>query len=297
MNRKGLVAALAVCLAAVPAMAQSAEQSAAPRASAPSQDESPLLKSSEGFIRNLFAWGPDFQLKLGPLGPSASADFYALPVRVTFNGQSDSGTFYVSKDGKVFLRGDLYDTTKDPFAENEAKVRAANSSADPSKGPAGARVTLTEFSDFECPHCRELYETMKTIEVEFPQVRIVYKDFPLVQIHPWAQTAAIAGRCAFQQSPAAFWKVHDAIFDNQDLISPENVWDKLAGFATAAGLNADAFKSCMASPEAKAAVDRDHAEGVALAINSTPTVFVGGRPLVGGDKTTLEQYIKFELAK
>ncbi|HWG59476.1 MAG TPA: thioredoxin domain-containing protein [Candidatus Acidoferrales bacterium] len=295
MKRSLCAAGLALFLAAMPARAQSA---AAPRNSAAAQEQGPLLKSAEAFIRNLFAWGPDFKLKLGPLGPSASPEFYSLPVEVTFNGRSDKGTFYVSKDGKVFLRGDLYQTSADPFAENEAKLRAADHPAEePVKGPADARVTLTEFSDFECPHCRELYETMKTVEVEFPQVRVVYKNFPLVQIHPWAETAAIGARCAFQQSPASFWKVHDAIFDSQDLISPENVWDKLVGFATAAGLNADSFKACMAAPASKNAVDANRAEGVALEVNSTPTVFVNGRPLVGGDKTTLEQNIKFELAK
>lgn len=294
--KRGIAAVgLGLFLAIAPAMAQS---TAPGQASATADDQAALEKTAEAFVRNLFAWGPEFKLKLGPLGPSASPDFYALPLDVSFNGQSEKGTFYVSKDGKVFLRGDLYNTTKDPFAGNEGKLQADDKAgADPSKGPAGARVTLTEFSDFECPHCRELYETMKTIEVEFPRIRIVHKDFPLTQIHPWAQTAAIGGRCAFEQSPAAFWKMHDAIFDGQDLISPENVWDKLVGFATAAGLNAESFKACMASPEARDAVDQDHTQGVVLEINSTPTVFVNGRPLVGGDKATLEQYIKFELGK
>ena len=93
-----------------------------------------------------------------------------------------------------------------------------------------------------------------------------------------------------------FWTYQAQIFDNQDLISPENVWDKLTEFATTDSLDAEAFKTCMASPEAKAAVESNHRDGDALSVNSTPTVFVNGRPLIGGDKATLEQYIKYELS-
>jgi len=207
--------------------------------------------------------------------------------------QAQRGEVYVSKDGKTLLRGEIYDMSADPFAPNRDKVHI---DGNPSKGPADAAVTLVEFSDFECPHCRELYEELKVIEPRYPQVRIVYKDFPLTSIHPWAQTAALGGRCAYQQSPTAFWKMHDAIFDSQDLISTENVWDKLVGFATAAGLDGDTFKACLSSPDAQKAVDANHADGVALDVNSTPTVFINGRPMVGGDAESLSRMIDFELA-
>ena len=285
---------LAVFLAAIPCAAQNAPAPA--RTSAPAEpqaDQSRLLKTSEAFVRELFAWGPDVKVKLGPLSPSAATEFYVVPIEVTLNEQSQSGEVYVSKDGKSLLRGELYDMSVDPFASNRAKISVQGS---PSKGPTNARVTLVEFSDFECPHCRQLYSALKAIEPRYPQIRIVYKDFPLPQAHPWALTAAIGGRCAFEQSPAVFWKVHNAIFENQDLISPENVWEKIVGYATEAGLNADAFKACLASPDAQKAVEASHAEGVALGINSTPTVYVNGRPLIGGDAATLEQYIAFELA-
>ena len=114
-------------------------------------------------------------------------------------------------------------------------------------------------------------------------MRFVYKNFPLTTIHPWAETAAIGAHCAYEQSPEAFWKVHDAIFDDQDAITPENVWDKLVSFASQAGLNADTFKACLSSADAQKAVDAEHAEGVALGVDSTPTAFVNGRPLAGGD--------------
>lgn len=291
-----LVGALAVFVWATPCIGQgskAADPSPAPVQATTSPEQVRLLKSTEAFVRQLFGWGPDVKVTLGPFAPSAAADFYTVPIEVTLGEQKETGEVYVSKDGKTLLRGEIYDMSADPFAANRGKIHIDGS---PAKGPADASVTIVEFADFECPHCRELWEALSAIETQYPQVRVVYKDFPLTQIHPWANTAALGGHCAFEQAPAAFWKVHDSIFQNQDLISPENVWDKLVEFATAAGLNADTFKGCLASPDTQKAIDASHAEGMALGVNSTPTVYINGRPLVGGDVTTLSQYIDFELA-
>jgi protein-disulfide isomerase len=291
-----ILAVLVVCVWPQAGMAQAGagqSEKAPPAAASTSPEQAKLLKSTEAFVRVLFGWGPDVKVSLGPLAPSASPEYYTVPVSVILEGNKEAGEVYVSKDGKTLLRGQIFDMATDPFAANRAKIHADGS---PTKGPADASVTLVEFSDFECPHCRALWAAMKAVEARYPQIRIVYKDFPLTNIHPWAQTAALGGRCAFEQSPAAFWKVEDSIFDNQDALSPENVWDKLVEFATRAGLNGDAFKACLSSPEAAKAVDTSHAEGVALGVDSTPTVYINGRPVVGGDENTLVQYINFELS-
>ncbi len=295
--RSAILNAFALLIAAMPCAAQ-APAAAAPAAAVPvpaavSPEQARLLKSAEAFVRKFFGWAPDIKVTLGPLGPSISPDFFLVPIQVTLGEQIQTGEVFVSKDGKTLLRGEMYDMSADPFAANREK---AHLDGNPSKGPADARVTLVEFSDFECPHCRELYEELKAVEARYPQVRVVYKDFPLTSIHPWSQTAALGGRCAFEQSPPAFWKVHDSIFDNQDVLSAENVWDKLVDFATQAGLNADTFKACLSSPDAEKAVDANRADGVALDVSSTPTVYINGRPLVGGDVETLDRFIDFELA-
>jgi protein-disulfide isomerase len=255
-------------------------------------NEAAILQSSEAFVRKLFAWGPDFAVKLGPLSQSATPEFYRVPLQVTYKGQTEAGEVFVSKDGKTLFRGDMFEIGTDPFAVTRAKLRLEG---DPTKGPADARVTIVEFSDYQCPHCRQLYTVMQVVEQKYPQVRIVYKDFPLAAIHPWATTAAVGARCAFAQSPEGFWNVHDMIFENQDVISSENVYQKVIDFAVRAGLDKEAFKVCLALPDAKAAIQADVDEGKAVQISSTPTVFVNGRPVIGGDETTLEQYIQFEL--
>ncbi len=282
---------LPLCMVILAFSTASSRAQSRPTASQPDQPQ--LIRSAEAFIRNLFTWGPDYKIKFGPLGPSPARDFYSVPVEVTYKGQTEGATFYISKDAKSFIRGEMFDTAADPFAANRGKLHIEG---DPSKGPANAAITIVEFADFECPHCREVYTALKTVEKDYPRIRLVFKDFPLSQIHPWAETAAIGGRCALQESPPAFWKMHDLIFDNQDSTSPENVFDQLASYAGQLGLNTDAFKACMASPEAKRAVDADHEDGIALNVTSTPTLFVNGRPLIGGDLTSIEDFIKFELA-
>jgi protein-disulfide isomerase len=305
-----MVAAVAILMVAFPAHAQTAAPVPAPAPGqaptqapahtpaqaapqAPSAEEAQFLKNAEVFVRKLFGWGPDFQVKLGPLSKAPAPDYYLVPVQVTFSGTSDTGVLYISKDGKIVVRGEMFDTSADPYAGNRALLRLDGS---PSRGPADARVTVVEFSDFQCPHCRQLYENMKILLQHYPQIREVFKDFPIVAVHPWALTAAIGGHCAFVQSPDAFWALHDGLFENQELISAADIWDKLLEFASQPGIDKDAFKACMASPEAKQAIEASIAEGQSLSVNSTPTVFVNGRPVVGGDPSAIQQYIDYELA-
>jgi protein-disulfide isomerase len=293
LNKLTLAAATIAALAvgAPACLAQSSKAPAPVAQASAAPDQAQILKTTETFVRNLFAWGPDFKVKVGPLTQSTASDFYSVPIEVTFNDRVENGEVYVSKNGKTLFRGDMFDMATDPYAESRAKMHP---DGNPSKGPADARVTLVEFGDFECPNCRQLEPILKALFDQY-KLRLIFKDFPLEQVHPWAKTAAIGGRCAFLQSPEAFWKVHDAIYGNQDSITPENVWDKLNAFAVQAGLDADAFKACLSSPEAAKAVEANQQDGVALNVTGTPTVFVNGRP-VTGDPNALKQVIEFELA-
>jgi protein-disulfide isomerase len=252
-----------------------------------------LQKKVEAQVRKLFALGPSFTIKVGAPTETPMPGLLAVVVEVSSESGSDSVPFYISRDGRYLMRGEIFDTTKDPFAETRAQITLAGA---PSKGPANARVTVVEYADFQCPTCRGLYNVMKELQPQFPQVKFVYKDFPLDQIHPWAMTAATAGRCAYQQKPSAFWVLHDRIYEHQEIISATTVWQTMLGYAADAGLDVDAFRTCMAAPETKAAVQKTVDEAIKLKIANTPTVFVNGRRFIGADRQTLEQYIRFELA-
>jgi protein-disulfide isomerase len=265
-----------------------AQQAAAPASSGTSQ----IQKAVEAYLRHLYAFGADTEVKVEPPKDTAVAGFQEVDIEVKMGENKQDGKVYVTKDGKYMFRGELADMSKDPLAEARAQIQMKGA---PVLGDAKAPVTLVEYSDFECPICRSLHDELRALLPRYPQVRVVFKDFPLEQIHPWARTAALAGHCAYVQDPKAFWKMYDLIYDNQDVISAENAWNKMLEFAGTAGANPDTLKACMSSPDAGAAVDASRANGQLLEVGSTPTIFINGRRVVGVDARLIEQYIQYEL--
>ena len=253
-----------------------------------------IQKKVEAYLRQLYAFGPDVKLVVSTPKPTEIPGLLETTVDLTMGESHDSAKMFVSKNGQFLFRGEMADLSKDPLAETRAKIDLKNV---PSTGNPNAPVTIVEFADFECPVCRQLHDALRSLLPNYPQVRLVFKDYPIEQIHPWARTAALAGRCAYQQDPKAFWKVYDSLYDNQDVISAENAWSKMADYAEDAGLDQAAFKACLASPQAAAAVDASLANGKLLEVSSTPTVFVNGRRVVGADSKTIEQYIQYDLAQ
>ncbi|HKI11239.1 MAG TPA: thioredoxin domain-containing protein [Candidatus Acidoferrum sp.] len=248
----------------------------------------------EAFLRYYFALGPEVQITVATPTELGTSGLLEVPIEVKSSDGSDSLKMYLTKDGRYLLRGELSDLTTDPLAENIAKMQTANA---PVLGDPNAPITLVEYSDFECPVCRNLHDALRGLLPNYPQVKVIFKDFPIDAIHPWARTAALAGRCAYQQNPKSFWKVYDLIYDNQELVSAANAWDKMQDFAGRAGLSKDAFKSCLASPQATGEVDASLANGKLLDVRATPTVFVNGRRVAAADPHTIQQYIDYELAQ
>jgi protein-disulfide isomerase len=271
------------------------QQSAAPATSPETAAASPMQKKIEAYLRHLYAFGPDVKVAVGAPKETGAEGILEVSINVLIGENKEDARFYVSKDGRFLFRGDMSDMSKDPLAEARGLMQLNGA---PSLGDAKAPVTLVEYSDFECPVCKSLHDALRGILPKYAgKVRVVFKDFPIEQIHPWARTAAIAGRCSYQQEPKAFWKMYDLVYDNQEIISAANAWTKMTDYAEQAGLNAETFKTCMAGAEAGAAVDASRANGLQVEVNSTPTVFVNGRRMVGADSRLLEQYINYELAQ
>lgn len=156
------------------------------------------------------------------------------------------------------------------------RFEVAVSDTDPSLGDARAPVTLVEFSDFQCPYCLRVSPTLKQIHAKYgDKVRIVWKDFPLTQIHPQAFKASEAGHCAAEQGK--FWEFHDLVFANQQAMEP----DDLKKYAAAVGVEAGRFNACLDLSKHAEVVRNGVAEGTRLGINSTPTVFINGRRVAG----------------
>lgn len=146
----------------------------------------------------------------------------------------------------------------------------------PFKGPSGAPVSIVKFEDFECPFCKTVQPTLAAVLKKYDgKVRVVHKDLPLEQIHPQAQLAAEAARCAGEQG--RFWEYHDALYGN----APKFGAQELKTYAKNIGLNAAPFDQCLASGKYKAAVQKDLSEGAQLGLTGTPTFFINGREISG----------------
>jgi protein-disulfide isomerase len=146
----------------------------------------------------------------------------------------------------------------------------------PAKGPDNAPVTIVEFSDFECPFCLRINPTLKQVMEEYEgQVRLVFRQFPLNNIHPNAQKAAEASLCADAQG--RFWEMHDAMFDNPRELAVADLKTRAAEI----GLDEEAFATCLDTGEFADKVTADLNAGRALGVSGTPALYINGRFLSG----------------
>ncbi len=143
----------------------------------------------------------------------------------------------------------------------------------PSKGPANAPVTIVEFTDFHCSHCREAEAVLKQVLSSFP-VRLVHRDLPLENVHPHAREAHEAARCAEAQE--RFWPFRDVLFGGEPRSG-----EALKASARSANLDLAAYDRCVAAGSSRAAIEADLADAKRLGVKTTPTFFVNGRELQG----------------
>jgi protein-disulfide isomerase len=234
----------------------------------------------EAWVRHLFLWGPHITVSVAEPKAAEIPGFFDVTVTGSSGPARQQETFLVSADGRQVIRGTLYNVARNPFAGDLAKITAEGA---PSVGPADAPVRLVIFSDLQCSYCAQAAKVLRAqIVPAYPNdLRLVFKDMPLDQIHPWARTAAILGRCIQRQKPAAFWEYHDWIFGLQGEITPENVRAKVLEFASGRGLDTAELERCADAPATAAEVEKSAAEARALGVNSTPTMFINGRRVVG----------------
>jgi protein-disulfide isomerase len=280
------------------ATAMAAQEQAQPKAAAKRpavSGKSALNKPTlEAYLRNLELWPPQVQVKIGDPKPFIRG-LYEVEVHLAAGAASKDVTYYVSADGKTVLRGSAHNIDRSPFQADLDLLKLYNQ---PSFGPPGAPLTLAIVSDFECPVCREeAKEIREKAPVEFPaDLRVVFTDFPLETLHPWAKAAAIAGRCVFRQDAARFWEYHDWVFEHQPEIKPDNLQAKVLDWAKGKHVDAAQLAQCMDDRPAGAEVEAEIARGKKLQVDSTPTMFLNGRRLVGHlPWQNLSQIIKLEL--
>ncbi len=163
----------------------------------------------------------------------------------------------------------------------------------PRRGPADARVTMVEFSDFQCPYCGRFVPTVHEIMKKYPtQLRLIYRHLPLTAIHPFAQKAAEAAVCAERQGK--FWEMHDLLFAEQSSLDVPGLKQK----AGRIGLDTAAFDACLDGGQAQGAVAADVAAAQQLGLNGTPASFIDGRFVNGAASAEdLSRIIDDELSR
>lgn len=160
------------------------------------------------------------------------------------------------------------------------------------RGDPRAPVTIVEFSDFQCPFCQRIQPTLLEILARYPgKVRLAYRDYPLSQIHPRAQKAAEAARCAGEQGK--FWEYHDMLYADVSRLADAD----LAAHARSLEIDEAKFGACLESGRHSAGVDQDQKDGVNAGVNGTPAFLVNGVMLEGAQPiTAFESIIESELA-
>lgn len=219
---------------------------------------------------------------------------YLVPLSIVVAGLIISAAVFYRNENRDALTASSVRTSAGQ-GEKEL-VREVSEDDDPYIGNPDAKVVLIEFADFQCPFCGRFFsETLPQLKEQYVRtgkVKLVYRDFPLKSIHPYAAKAAQAGECAHEQGK--FWPYHDYLYGHQDALDIAG----LKNGAATLGLDQAAFNQCLDSGKYDAEVNKDYNDGVAAGVSGTPTTFINGRPLVGAQPfAAVQQYIEEELKK
>ena len=200
----------------------------------------------------------------------------------------------VDRDGRIFFLGSFQ-----PVASDQAKARVAALQPlvanAPSRGAAAAPVTVVEFSDFQCPSCKRSSGAGDAlVERHGDAVRYVRFDLPLINSHPWAFPAALAGRAIYRQNPEAFREYKKQVYEMQDRLSAFTFDDFARGFAADRELDLKRYDADLASPELRAELLKGVGAAFANGVRATPTFMVNG---VFVDAESLDGYVASLLKK
>jgi protein-disulfide isomerase len=252
----------------------------------------PSEDAVNAFLHETFGYDPQLTWKITSIKPSQAEGL--AEVNVLISGPQGQGAqkFFVTEDGKHAVVGDVIPFGAHPFEQTrlvlEKKVTG------PAHGPAGAPVTVVEFSDLQCPHCKEASPTIEKLLAEEPNIRFVFQNFPLPS-HNWAQKGAAYADCVGKASNDAFWKFLPSVYAAQADITAENADQKLTDLAEKAGVNGQETATCAAKPETQARVEASVDLGKSVDVNSTPTLLINGRPVgvSGNNYDVLKQLVDF----
>ena len=241
----------------------------------------------EILVRSQLNVPQDWRVDVGPRSKSDIAGYDAVPI--TFTSSTDANkkqtlNFLISRDGNTLARLSKWDISKDPSEMISTDSR-------PVRGNPQAKVTIINFDDLECPYCARMHAQLfpDTINRYKDQIKVVYKDYPLIEIHPWALRAAIDANCIAIQNPTAYWNYVDYLHTHgDDITGPDRdpvksaaALDKIArDEGQRSKLDTEKLNACLTKQD-DSVVRASLKEGDALGVDGTPTLFINGERLSG----------------
>jgi len=252
----------------------------------------PSEEDVNAFLHETFGYDSQLTWKIVSIKPSQAGGLAEVTVQISGPQGQGEQKFYVTEDGKHAVVGDVIPFGAHPFEQTrellEKKVTG------PARGPASAPVTVVEFSDLQCPHCKEAAPTIEKLLSENTNVHFVYQNFPL-PMHNWAMKAAEYADCVGRSSNDAFWKYISSVYAAQSDITAENADQKLTELADSSGVNGKDVAACAAKPETQSRVETSVGLGKSVDVNATPTLFINGRPVGvnGNNYDVLKQIVDF----
>jgi protein-disulfide isomerase len=262
--------------------------------------DSPTVATVDSYLHTLLGYNQNRIWRVMAIQKTAApgvSKVTALVADKVPNAKVQEAIFYVMPDGKHLIadmNSGVLPFGADPYAANRALLQQRADG--PSEGAASKDLMLVEFADLQCPHCKEAQATMKRLAEDFPRARIVYENFPLVDLHPYAFKAAAYGVCVAKKSSEAFFAYAQAVYDTQTQLTAETADKTLDDAAAKAGADPKAIATCAGSAEAKSAVEASLHLGADLGVDQTPMLAINGRLVVLGGipYETLKQLIVFQ---
>jgi protein-disulfide isomerase len=247
-----------------------------------------LLPSEEtvnAFLHQMFGHDKSITWKIIEIKPSEAEGLAEVSVLLSNPQGQQVSSIYVTSDQKHAVAGEIIPFGAEPFKEDREKLEKGQNGA--IKGPAKAPVEIVEFSDLQCPHCKQAQPTVEKLMTDEPNARFVFQPFPIPS-HDWAMKAAAYADCVSQSNNAAFWKFIDAVYGAQSDITSANADQKLTELADSAGVKGSQVAACAALPETRARIEHSIALGKSVGVTGTPTLFIGGRKITNVNGTPYE---------
>jgi len=261
----------------------------------PSNHDLTLNRHIEVMVRAQYNVPRDYTVALGVRKPSQIPGYETLPVTLARGANSQVIDFLISTDSKTLARLDTFDLATDPAFNIDIANR-------PIRGNPAAKVTVVNFDDLECPYCAHMHQTLfpATLDRYKEKIRVIYKDDPLVELHPWAMHAAIDANCLAAQSGEVYWTYLDYVHSHGEEVSgadrnPAKSIDALNRIArqeaTLAKLDQNKLDACLSTQD-DSQVRASMKEADSLKVEGTPALFVNGERIDGAvSDATLWQVI------